>query len=231
MNLPLLFNVAPAYDAALAGAAAHPLASSLLAHAAPDLGHAHHSPLCAGFMHPIFGLDHLLAMLTVGLLAARAWQGTPAWSNGDGPVDGLPEAWRSRAACWLLPASFVGLMFMGAALAAVGVPAPGAEWFISASVLVFALALAVLPRVPLVGGAVVVGVFALFHGHAHIAEIGGHAMGPYMAGMLTGTALLHAAGLGVGLLALRLHQPLVLRVAGGVVAAGFAAALLLGQGA
>lgn len=170
--------------------------STALAHG----GHSGAGGFVSGFEHPLFGPDHLLAMVAVGLLAARA---------------------RGRA-LWLFPLCFVGLMAAGGliALAGIGQGTAAIEWAIALSVLVFGLMIAVLPKVSLSLGAAVVGLFAVFHGHAHIAEMSG-SVGGYMPGMLLATALLHAAGVGVGLGLGRLANGWALRLSGGAVAAGF----------
>lgn len=142
------------------------VALGLSAHPGHDAG------LAAGLLHPALGLDHLLAMVTVGLLAAR-----------------LGGAWR-----WLLPATFVAAMGLGGAALA-EIHATPFEWAIAGSLIVLGLlvAAAKAPRVALVLCAVA----GAIHGHAHFAE--GTGAG-YVSGMLIGTALLHAAGLGLGLL-------------------------------
>jgi urease accessory protein len=137
-----------------------------------------HPADAAGFVHPFTGLDHLLAMIAVGLWAAQ-----------------LGGRWT-----WAVPLAFVGSMALGGALGFGGVKLPFAEPMIAASVLVLGLLVAL--RVQLrVSGLVLVGVFALFHGIAHAAE-----MPPevsrivYAGGFVLATALLHAAGVGLGLL-------------------------------
>jgi len=125
-----------------------------------------------GFTHPLGGLDHLLAMLAVGLYAARQ-----------------PGATR-----WMLPAGFVLAMLAGAGLGAIGVALPAVEAGIAASVLVFGLLIALAARLPLTVSLPLVAAFALFHGHAHHAEMGGASLVTYAAGFALATALLHGAG-------------------------------------
>lgn len=163
--------------------------------------------LVAGAMHPLSGADHLLAMLASGLLAVRV--GT-------------------RRALWVVPASFVGLMVFGGLLALAGLPLPHVEWAISMSVIVIALAVAMLPRVPLAVAAGLVGLFAICHGHAHVAEMGGVALLPYAAGFVAATIALHATAIGAGSLALRADRPRAVRWAGVAIAAGFALVLIIG---
>jgi urease accessory protein len=135
--------------------------------------------LAAGLLHPLIGADHLLAMVAVGLWAAR--------------FRGLER--------WALPSAFVGFMLLGALIARPGGQIP-AEPMIAGSVLVLGIAVAAAVRLPAAAGAAVVAAFALFHGYAHVAEIpAGMPFAAFVAGMLVATALLHAAGvaLGVGL--------------------------------
>lgn len=125
-----------------------------------------------GFTHPLGGLDHLLAMLAVGLYAARQ-----------------PGATR-----WMLPAGFVLAMLAGAGLGAIGVALPAVEAGIAASMLVFGLLIALAARLPLTVSLPLVAAFALFHGHAHHAEMGGASLVTYAAGFALATGLLHGAG-------------------------------------
>ncbi|HRP22344.1 MAG TPA: HupE/UreJ family protein [Thauera sp.] len=125
-----------------------------------------------GFAHPLGGLDHLLAMLAVGLLAAR----------------------QSGRARWMLPAGFVLAMLAGAGLGVLGLALPAVEAGIAASVLVFGLLIALAARLPLAASLPLVAVFALFHGHAHHAEMGGASLATYAVGFALATALLHGAG-------------------------------------
>lgn len=126
----------------------------------------------SGFGHPIGGADHLLAMLAVGLLAAR-------------------QAGRSR---WALPVSFVVAMLAGAGLGALGVTLPAVETGIAVSVLVLGLLIALVVKLPLNAAVPMVAVFAVFHGHAHFTEMGHGAVWLYAAGFAVATALLHAMG-------------------------------------
>ncbi len=177
---------------------------------APALAHTGHehgdSALLAGFTHPIFGLDHLLAMVAVGLLAVRASR---------------------RQAVWMLPASFVGMMILGGIMALAAMPMPGAEAGISISVIAIGMAVAALPAVPVAAAAVVLGLFAIVHGHAHVVEMSGHSAPLYLLGMTLGTAMLHTVGIGVGAAITRCAGTLGLRVAGGAIAACFALTLVL----
>ena len=136
-----------------------------------------------GFMHPIGGLDHLLAMIAVGILA--------------GVLGGR--------ALWLVPASFVSMMVAGFVLGAAGVELPMLETGIALSVLVIGAAAAWGRAVPTVAAMGLAGVFAVFHGVAHGAEMPatGGAL-DYAIGFVTATALLHAAGIALAIAATRL---------------------------
>ncbi len=131
-----------------------------------------------GFMHPVTGLDHVLAMVAVGILAALL----------------------GGRAIWLVPASFVAMAAVGGALGVEGVPVPFVEFGISASVVLLGLAIALQARLPHGWTAGLVGLFGLYHGYAHGAEMPADASGfAYGAGFLAATAMLHIAGIGLGL--------------------------------
>lgn len=126
----------------------------------------------AGFVHPLSGLDHLLAMVALGVYAAG----------------------RSGPPSWALPGGFVLAMVAGAALGVAGVAVPGVEAGIATSVLVLGLLLALLIRLPLGVALPLIALFALFHGHAHGTEMGSGALTAYAAGFTLATVVLHAAG-------------------------------------
>ena len=157
-----------------------------------------------GFTHPLLGWDHVAAMVAVGL-----------W----GAVLGAP-------AIWVLPVAFPLVMALGGALGVAGVPLPGIETGIAASALVIGLAVALAARPPLWVAAAIVGLFAVFHGHAHGTEMPA-AADPiaYAAGFVIATGLLHLAGIAFGLLAARPAGRIAVRAAGGVIALGGAAFL------
>jgi urease accessory protein len=157
-------------------------------------GHGATSSLFAGLAHPVSGLDHLTAMLAVGALAAC----------------------KGGRALWLWPATFVGVMIMGSVLGMAQVQLPLVEPAILASVVVLGLLVALAVNLPTWLGAAVIGICALFHGHAHGAEATGEAA--YIAGFVAATAALHLAGIGVvfGLRSASL-QPVV-RIAGAACA-------------
>jgi len=141
-----------------------------------------HGSFLAGFTHPLFGTDHVLAMVAVGLWAAML--ATSA----------------DRRALWLVPAAFVGTMIVGFAAAMIDLPLPFVEPVILASVVVIGLLATVALNVPVAATMAMVGFFAFFHGHAHGGEIGEARAWPYAAGFAVATALLHAAGVASGIL-------------------------------
>jgi urease accessory protein len=183
----------------LALATALPLAAS--AHSGADAG-AHHG-LVAGFLHPLTGLDHLAAMLAVGVWSALAA--------------------RSARDALAAPLAFAAMLLAGALLALAGVQLPAVEPVIAASLLVIGLLAATRLRLPAALGVALVGGFALFHGIAHGNELIGSSSA--LLGMVLATALLHGVGLAVGW-ALR-HHSLLPRLAGAGVAV-FGASMLLG---
>jgi urease accessory protein len=132
---------------------------------------------------------------------------------------GLWAAQLGGRARWLVPASFVSMMTVGGALGMMGVNLPLVETGILVSVLVLGILIAAAARLPLAASMAVVGLFAIFHGHAHGAELPAAASGiSYALGFLLATAGLHACGLGLGLLAQkRIHAP-ALRYAGAAIA-------------
>ncbi|OWQ87578.1 urease accessory protein UreJ [Roseateles aquatilis] len=162
-----------------------------LAHAGD--GGVHEHGLAAGFTHPFTGLDHLAAMLAVGL-----------WSA-------LTQTGRRMLAA---PFAFAGLLLIGALLGAAGLSLPGVEPMVAASVLVLGLVAAARWHLGAAASALLVGAFAVFHGLAHGSELQGV---PALLGMVVATALLHALGLGVGL-RLRALAPAWSRAAGGAIA-------------
>lgn len=135
-----------------------------------------HSALAAGFLHPFAGLDHLAAMVAVGLWAAVL----------------------GGRAMLAVPASFVALMVVGALLGADGIALPAVEAAIGLSVAALGLAAAARIRVPAAVAAALVGVFAVFHGHAHGAEMPAGDVLAYGLGFVAATAALHGAGLLIG---------------------------------
>jgi len=150
-----------------------------------------------GIAHPLSGLDHLCAMMAVGLWAAQ----------------------RGGRALWAVPLSFLSVMAVGAAMGMAGISVPFVEQGIVASVLLLGVLIATAVRLPVVASAILVGLFALFHGHAHGTEMPVTASGfAYGAGFVMATAMLHAAGLGLGIAIQRLASSTWIRATGGAIA-------------
>ena len=169
----------------------------------PSLAQAHpnHGPatgLYGGLAHPLAGLDHLAAMLAVGLWAAQ----------------------RGGRALWAIPLSFVGVMMFGAVLARGGMALPFVEQGIVVSVLILGILIAAAWSLPLAASMVLVGLFALFHGYAHGVEIPAMASGlAYGSGFVAATVSLLLLGVGLGLAAKRLSGEKMVRYAGAAVVA------------
>jgi urease accessory protein len=151
----------------------------------------------AGFFHPFLGLDHALAMASIGLLAAQ--QGGRLF--------------------WRLPLAFLGMMAVGAAAGVAALPLPMVEAGIATSVLVLGLLLASGARLPVGASLVLAGLFALLHGYAHGAEAPPSASLAYGLGFLAATAALHLMGMALGIGMRRVHSPLLLRAGGVAIAA------------
>lgn len=135
-----------------------------------------HGGFASGISHPFLGLDHVIAMLAVGLWAARL----------------------GGAAVWVLPLVFALVMAFGAALGLLGMAIPAVEEAIALSGVVLGLFIALALKAPVWVAAGIVGGFAMFHGHAHGTEFpGGMGLSGYASGVLVGTALLHLAGVGL----------------------------------
>ena len=177
-------------------AALTPVPTAALAH--PGIGEMH--GFVHGFAHPLGGLDHILAMVTVG---------TFAWQLGG-------------RALWLVPATFVLAMAIGGALAMTGVPVPMVEAGIAASVIVLGAIVALGIKAPLAIAMGLVGLFAIFYGHAHGSEMPlAAATGVYAAGFMLATALLHMTGIAIGAAIGRIGDAYGLatyRLGGGMVA-------------
>ena len=132
----------------------------------------------SGLGHPVSGLDHVLAMVAVGLWGAQL--GAPAM--------------------WLLPVAFPMMMAFGGMLGLMGIPVPGIEVGIAVSAVVLGALILREARLPLAAALVVVAFFAIFHGHAHGTELmpGQNAM-LYSLGFVIATGMLHAVGICIGL--------------------------------
>jgi urease accessory protein len=150
-----------------------------------------------GFIHPLSGLDHLLAMFAVGLWAAQL----------------------GGRALWAVPAAFISIMTLGGALGMAHVQIPFMEQGILLSVLVLGVMIAAAVRLPLVASVAIVGLFALCHGVAHGAEMPENAAGlAYGAGFALTTALLHAFGMAAGLMTKGIATRQWTRFAGAAIA-------------
>lgn len=177
-------------------------AAILAAAAAPAFAHLNpdeHGSLLAGFSHPLFGADHILVMVAVGLWAAQIATGS------------------NRNALWIVPSAFVGTMAVGFLLALGGIGLPFVEPAILASVIGLGLLVATAAKLPVSAASAVVGVFALFHGHAHGGELGSAGALQFGIGFMIATALLHAAGIAIGL-GISRFSPYVARVLGAATA-------------
>jgi urease accessory protein len=141
-------------------------------------GHGEGGSLLAGFIHPLSGIDHLLAMTAVGLFAAHL----------------------GGRALWAVPATFVAVMALGGVFGAAGVSLPFAETAIALSVLVFGFVIFSGMTPPVLAAMALVGIFAIFHGYAHGTEmpVGGSGV-VYCIGFMVATALLHGFGITLGL--------------------------------
>jgi len=145
------------------------------AQAHPDPGQA--SGFIHGFSHPFSGMDHIMAMVAVGLLAARL----------------------GGRALWLVPLSFIAMMAVGGLLGITGVGLPLVETGIALSVIVLGALVALDVKLPTALAMGIAGFFALFHGHAHGAEMPLAVSGlSFGLGFVAATALLHGAGIGLG---------------------------------
>jgi len=153
--------------------------------------------LLSGLRHPVSGLDHILAMVAVGLWGAQL--GPPA--------------------LWLLPVTFPMVMAFGGMLGLMGLALPGIEIGIAVSAIILGVLVGWEARPPLWVAAVVVGFFAIFHGHAHGTELpaGADAL-LYSIGFVVATGCLHAAGIGLGLIHRWPAGKVTLRAAGVAVA-------------
>lgn len=167
------------------------------------IAHAHtnglpHMDFAAGLSHPFSGLDHILAMVAVGLWAAQL----------------------GGRALWLVPLTFVLTMAAGGALGFMGMPLPHVELGIAGSVLVLGGLVALSSRLPLAASMGLVGIFAVFHGYAHGAEMAAEASAVwYSLGFMVATAILHGIGIGAGVAAGRGVPARLVRFSGAAIAA------------
>ncbi|BCX82684.1 urease accessory protein [Methylomarinovum caldicuralii] len=149
----------------------------------PGLAEAHAvsgSGFTSGLLHPILGLDHLLAMVSVGILSAQL----------------------GGRAIWLVPAAFVSCMILGGVLGILGIYWPFVELGITMSVILLGIALAAHGHIPVAVGLGLAGFFGIFHGHAHGTEMPEVAEPVWFTlGFVTGTVAMHLTGVAIGLAA------------------------------
>lgn len=166
------------------------------AHAHTGIGNA--SGFAVGLTHPLAGLDHMLAIIAVGI-----------WSSQKG-----------GRSLWAMPAAFVSMMVFGSIIGLAGIELPFIETGIALSVLILGLLITASARLPLAFSIAVISLFAIFHGHAHGAEIPAQASGlSYGAGFVLSTAMLHTAGIAAGILFKKLDKADFARYAGAAIAA------------
>lgn len=157
-----------------------------------------HAGFLVGLLHPALGLDHLLAMLSVGILSAQI----------------------GGRALWGVPLTFVVVMTIGSLLGGYGVELPLVESGIALSVLLLGVALAAEKNMAIIWAMLFVGFFAIFHGHAHgteMPDIGSPLL--YGLGFVMGTAIIHLAGVLIGVVSKRIPKgPVLLRISGAAIA-------------
>ncbi|MDD4911960.1 MAG: HupE/UreJ family protein [Sideroxydans sp.] len=172
------------------------LFTSSLAFAHTGVGETHGS--LAGLAHPFSGFDHWVAMIAVGLWAAQL----------------------GGRATWMVPLSFVSVMAMSAILSMFIAPIPFIEGGITLSILLLGLLIAAAVRLPILLSAVIVGIFALFHGFAHGSEMPANSDALiYTAGFITSTVLLHLVGVGIAIASRNGGHTQWLRYSGALVVA------------
>lgn len=169
------------------------VATPALAHVGQHLGFS----AASGFVHPLMGLDHLAAMVAVGLWAAMA----------------------GGKRTWIWPAAFVAAMLVGGFVGRAGIELPQVEPAIALSTVVLGALVATGVSAPVPIGAALIAVFAIFHGHAHGAEAPAEGWAGYALGFATATALLHLAGIGIGVGLQRSIGALPVRAIGAATAA------------
>ncbi len=178
------------------------ITTSLLLALLPNLAFAHVGAgathgFAYGSLHPLMGLDHLLAMIAVGLWATQL----------------------GGRAVWFVPLTFVGVMVLGGLLGMASIPLPFVELGILTSLLIFGLLIATAARLPLIASSSLVALFAVFHGFAHGAEMPQNTSGlSYALGFILTTATLHIAGIVVGNSLKKMGRPQWLRWIGASIA-------------
>ncbi|MBS1155916.1 MAG: HupE/UreJ family protein [Proteobacteria bacterium] len=171
-----------------------------LAHIGVDAGSHHGSAFMIGLVHPFTGMDHMAAMLAVGVWSVLVTRQV-----------------------WVMPVAFAGLLLVGGLIGFSGAAVPMVEPMIAASLLVLGLLIGARVRLPLLMGAVLVGLFAVFHGVAHGSELPAAQAVAALSGMVLGTLALHLSGMVLGVL-FKQRSAWYSRVLGGGIAlmgAGF----------
>ena len=181
------------------------LSTLLVLATAPAFAHGGHE--ASGFLHPFSGLDHLVAMVGVGLWAALL-------------------ASRRPAARFAVPGAFLVMMAVGAAAGFAGIKLPLVEAALAASVFAVGVLIVGAVRMPVAWAMGVAGLFAVFHGYAHAIEAPAEAGGAYILGFLAASALLQGVGLGLGGLVRKTIGDFGMRAMGGAVVAAGAVALI-----
>jgi urease accessory protein len=178
-------------------------ATAALLAAGPAAAHTAAGPvsgLTTGFVHPIGGLDHVLAMIAVGVLAVQL----------------------GGRALWSVPLAFVAMMIVGGMLGMASAAVPFVEYGIAGSVVLLGAVIAFGRRLPIGLATGLAGLFAVFHGHAHGTEMAAGASAvEYAIGFLAATILLHVAGIALGVAARRMTADvtgLAVRAGGGAIA-------------
>lgn len=172
----------------------------LLLQASPASAHilSGETGFMAGLKHPVLGLDHFLAMVSVGIISAQI----------------------GGRAIWSVPATFVAMMALGGIFGIENLTLPFSEYILAFSVFALGLSIAASRRMPIMLAMVFVGVFGMFHGYAHGIEMPHVAKPvPYALGFITGTASLHIAGVLIGVVSNWFKQGgTLLRYAGAIIA-------------
>lgn len=175
----------------------------MLLAAFPAYAHPMHGGLggfAGGLLHPLLGIDHLLAMVAVGVWAAQL----------------------GGSAVWKVPPAFLFTMLIGAGMGLAGIGLPLVDPVIAASVVMLGLVIGTQARMSPWLASLLVATFALFHGHAHMSELPAGSLAlSYIAGFALTTASLHGAGIAVGYLLHRHASGTLVRAGGmGMAAAG-----------
>ena len=165
------------------------LIGALVSPALAHTGVGQTNSFASGIAHPLNGVDHILAMVAIGLWGVLA----------------------GGRAIWVWPMTFVATMLAGFAAATLGLQMPFVEPAIWSSIIILGLLVALAAKAPVWLGAAIAGLFAFFHGHAHGAEATAVSVVPYAAGFALATAGLHAGGIGLGLFAKNAIEKDVLR--------------------